>query len=141
MSKYFIIFLLCIQIATADYYVLEGSSGDGSSWNDAYGCLRILREAAHITSLTEHTQVMILTILSLPANMNAGTHIGPAKTWLDDVEIWTRIPGQADCIHQADNSPCDGKVSISELSAYIDRWKTGQHTLADVMGAVLAWEG
>jgi len=46
-----------------------------------------------------------------------------------------------DCIHDADNNPCDDVVSTEELSAYIDEWKAGTVTIQDLMGGIVAWKG
>jgi len=44
------------------------------------------------------------------------------------------------CVHQADNNPCDGVISILELVAYIDQWKTGTVSLTQVMQAITIWK-
>jgi len=48
---------------------------------------------------------------------------------------------QVACAHEADNNPCDGTVSLTELIDYMDEWKLGQHTFTEVMGAIVAWKG
>jgi len=45
------------------------------------------------------------------------------------------------CAHDADEEPCDGVVSITELIAYINRWIAGEVSLNDVVGAIVAWKG
>jgi len=47
----------------------------------------------------------------------------------------------SDCIHPADNNPCDRVVSITELIAYINSWIDGDVSLQDVMGAIVEWKG
>jgi len=32
-------------------------------------------------------------------------------------------------------------ISITELIDYIDRWKAGEVSLQDVMGAIVEWKG
>jgi len=46
-----------------------------------------------------------------------------------------------DCAHDADEVPCDGVVSITELVAYINRWIDDDVTLQDVVGAIVEWRG
>jgi len=45
-----------------------------------------------------------------------------------------------ECAHDADIPPCDGIVSLTELIDYINRWKTGEVTLQQVVGAIVAWK-
>jgi len=46
-----------------------------------------------------------------------------------------------ECVHEADEEPCDGVVSITELITYINRWIDGDVTLQDVVGAIVEWKG
>jgi len=48
-----------------------------------------------------------------------------------------------DCtqVHDADDNPCNNIVSLTELIDYIDRWKAGEVSLQDVMGAIVEWKG
>jgi len=48
--------------------------------------------------------------------------------------------GECQCIHDADNNPCDGVVSTEELAAYIDEWKAGTVNIQDLMGGIVAWK-
>ena len=45
-----------------------------------------------------------------------------------------------ECIDEADLEPCDGTVSMAELSQYIDGWKHDLHTIEKVMKAIIAWK-
>ena len=45
------------------------------------------------------------------------------------------------CIHKADNDPCDGVISIQELNAYIKLWKTTDSaSMTSLMQAVRFWK-
>lgn len=46
------------------------------------------------------------------------------------------------CIHEADNSPCDGCVSLSELNNYIDRWHYDNVdvTVRELIEAIGLWK-
>jgi hypothetical protein len=44
------------------------------------------------------------------------------------------------CIHQADNSPCDGTISHTELLALIAGWKADSVKLAGLMEAIRIWK-
>jgi len=48
-----------------------------------------------------------------------------------------------DCLkaHDADNNPCNGKISTLELFAYIELWKLGTVTMDDMMQAIALWKG
>jgi len=48
--------------------------------------------------------------------------------------------GECQCIHDADNNPCDGVVSTEELSAYINEWKAGTVNIQDLMGGIVEWK-
>jgi len=47
-----------------------------------------------------------------------------------------------DCtsVHDADNNPCNGIISLSELIDYIDSWKAGDVSLQNVIGAIVIWK-
>jgi len=47
-----------------------------------------------------------------------------------------------DCIsiHEADNNPCDGTISISEMSAYLDKWKIGTVDMNNLMEVIILWK-
>jgi len=46
------------------------------------------------------------------------------------------------CAHDADvGEPCDGLVSLEELTDYIELWEGGDRTISEVMGAIGAWVG
>jgi len=45
-----------------------------------------------------------------------------------------------DCVHAADNSPCDGCVSAIELTNYLNSWKTGSVTINNLMDAIILWK-
>ncbi len=46
------------------------------------------------------------------------------------------------CIHESDNSPCDGCVSLSELNNYIDRWHMDNQdvTIRELIEAIGLWK-
>ncbi len=44
-------------------------------------------------------------------------------------------------VHDADNNPCDGTVSDTELLAYISLWKSGYALIQDLIAAVMLWKG
>jgi len=46
-----------------------------------------------------------------------------------------------ECIHDADQEPCDRVISIGELIAYIELWTAGDVSLQNVMGAIVEWKG
>jgi len=45
-----------------------------------------------------------------------------------------------ECVHDADQEPCDGTISLDELIDYIDSWKTGTKNLYEVMQAIVEWK-
>jgi hypothetical protein len=44
------------------------------------------------------------------------------------------------CVHGADQSPCDGTVSIAELIDYVMQWHMGNVIIQDLMEAISAWK-
>jgi hypothetical protein len=59
-----------------------------------------------------------------------GTYIG-ALPCIDSVQF-----------NPADNSPCDGCISLGEISEYVNLWLSNQGvTLENVSGAVNLWIG
>jgi hypothetical protein len=68
-----------------------------------------------------------------------------AANWISDsvcADAIRLVPGGSACnpVHEADNDPCDGCVSQEELLHYVTRWKSGQATLANLMGAIASWK-
>jgi len=45
-----------------------------------------------------------------------------------------------ECIHEADNNPCNGKISNMELFAYIELWKQGQVDIESMIEAIRIWK-
>jgi hypothetical protein len=45
------------------------------------------------------------------------------------------------CIHTADNDPCNGCVSITELDAHINSWLTGEAYIVSLMDVIRLWKG
>jgi hypothetical protein len=58
----------------------------------------------------------------------------------DDFNISFTI--NASCIHKSDNNPCNGCVSDTELTAFIDRWKldSSDVTLREIIEAIGWWK-
>jgi hypothetical protein len=45
------------------------------------------------------------------------------------------------CVHAADNDPCDGGISTSEIMAYLSAWRNGSLvSLSELMEAVRLWK-
>jgi len=45
-----------------------------------------------------------------------------------------------DCVHSADLPVCDGCIDTSELSAYIDLWKSGSVEMTELMEVIGLWK-
>jgi len=50
------------------------------------------------------------------------------------------LVGGVICVHAADNSPCDGDVSLSEIISYVEDWKAGSASMENLMIAVNIWK-
>jgi len=48
--------------------------------------------------------------------------------------------GRCECVHEADNDPCDGIVDTTELDAYVNSWKSGIVEMVDLMTAINIWK-
>ena len=59
----------------------------------------------------------------------------------DNNETCSNCPTDCQIVHEADNDPCDGKISVQELRAYIGLWKQGSAGLVDIMRAIGLWKG
>jgi hypothetical protein len=59
-----------------------------------------------------------------------------------DIGAYEYSSGQMSCIHESDNNPCNGCISPSELTAYIDRWKFDNQdvTIKDLIDAIGWWK-
>jgi len=44
------------------------------------------------------------------------------------------------CVHEADSDPCDGTISIGELSDYISEWKLGTVSIVNLVDAIKYWK-
>jgi len=47
--------------------------------------------------------------------------------------------GNCSCVHEAELDPCDGAVSIAEISSYINQWRSGAVSIGDVLVAINVW--
>jgi len=45
-----------------------------------------------------------------------------------------------DCVHEADFPVCDGCIDTTELSAYIDLWKSGTVEINELMAVISLWK-
>jgi len=63
----------------------------------------------------------------------------------DDLKVTNYAPEgiASDCTpaHVADNNPCNGEISLSELMAHINAWRSGQYDIQSVMEAIQIWKG
>ena len=58
----------------------------------------------------------------------------------DNGETCSSCPADCKQAHQADNDPCDGCISNSELMAYLQLWKTTDIPINSLIGAVRIWK-
>jgi len=45
-----------------------------------------------------------------------------------------------DCVHEADNNPCDVCIDTAELSVYINQWKSGSVSIQNLMAVINLWK-
>jgi len=45
-----------------------------------------------------------------------------------------------DCVHKADQQPCDGCIDTNELSDYINQWKSGTAEMVELMAVINLWK-
>jgi len=141
------------QWHTFEIYIDIGSNTPIDKYDEsADGIIRLWEDSVLIledTSVPMRPEAGIFTgINSLAFIRHAkslGAPVSPIEgnIYFDNLEVWDRMPGFIQCIpvHDADQQPCDNEVDLSELIDYIDRWKAGEVSLQDVMGAIVEWKG
>ncbi len=98
-----------------------------------------------------------LADLTDPTYLAIGNDIGYAPSAItgsiDELAIWNRSLSSQEiqnlyssgspiscqtCVHKSDNNPCDGKVCMAELLAFIDRWKYNNQdvTIRELIAAI-----
>jgi hypothetical protein len=77
---------------------------------------------------------------------------------IDDFAVWNRALSteevlaiynnnselkcnEVSCVHFAEIGACDGVVSNDELLVYINRWKSGEVGISDLISAIMVWKG
>jgi len=55
-------------------------------------------------------------------------------------ENCTSCPDDCIKVHDADNNPCNGIISIRELIDYLDAWKIGDVAMTEIVTAIIAWK-
>jgi len=102
--------------------------------DNAYHSIRIERVGDSIMTFFDHTPVLETTDTTYSSGRVGIGGYNDASLW-DDIIIESVL----EC-HDADLN-CDGTISLTELIDYINRWKAGDVSLQNVMGAIVAWKG
>jgi hypothetical protein len=60
--------------------------------------------------------------------------------WIDNLSVSTNPNVESNCIHVADNNPCDGNIDRDELKEFIKKWIFGDVFIADVIEVIGLWK-
>jgi len=79
-----------------------------------------------------------------PVELSQGMHTitfrGREENSLLDYFYLSSMTPTSDCIHEAEQKPCDGCIDTAELSDYIDLWKIGTVSMDELMVVIGLWK-
>jgi hypothetical protein len=112
-----------------------GRSTDDAHYIIAVNPDTVSKEATFTSSLLNDTVTVMFESRTIDASSGSFT-----DTFAGRSRHVYEISGNMVFCHEADNNPIDMQVSISELSAYIAKWKTGQTSIESLMEAISKWK-